>query len=73
MPAAQQDPKKNLKIGLAIGLLVVAGLVYAWSSGLFSGNEIKLPSKEEQTAAAQKVEQQQENIKKSGAVQSGAN
>ncbi len=72
MPAAQQDPKKTLKIALAIGLFVVAGLVYAYTSGLFDGGA-KLPPKEEQAAAAEKQAQREESIKKSGAVQSGAN
>lgn len=65
--------KQGIKLFAALGLFVVAGLIFAWSQGwIFAKEEEKPPppSAEELKQVEQQQKQIQEKIK-SGAVQSG--
>ncbi len=73
MPAAQQDPRKNLKIILAVALLIVAGVVYAMTSGLLGGSSAPTASPEVKAAAAEKLEQAKTEAAKAPSPPSGAN
>jgi beta-lactam-binding protein with PASTA domain len=71
MPAAQSDTGKTKKILIAVALFLVAGVVFAWQSGMFDAPE--KPNAEVQAAAAQKFEQAKAEAAKAPAPPSGAN
>lgn len=57
MPPAATDPKQKLKLGIAIGALVLAGIIIAWQMGVFGGGPPPTPPE-----VRQQVEQQTQKI-----------
>lgn len=72
MPAAQQDPRKNLKIIIAVTLFVIAGVVFVMTSGLLGGSSAPTAPPEVKAAAQEKLEKMEAETKKV-APPSGAN
>lgn len=63
MAAAQNDPKKMIKIGIVIALLVAAGIVIAYNQGVFAPPPQGVPTSPEIEKALQ---QQREEAQKAG-------